>query len=92
LKTDPDILEEIKDEIRADVEGELLSEQHHLVDEVAKRKKEVSDLQGKKSTLQKDIKQEQKNFTDMQTKFKPRKDDLQRVLKLAKETKPPVLI
>ncbi|MCL2874367.1 MAG: hypothetical protein FWE29_05475 [Defluviitaleaceae bacterium] len=73
-------------------EGEkqkLLSEQHHLVDEVAKHKEEVSILQGEKSTLQNDIKQERKNFTDMQTKFKPRKDDLQRVLKLAKETKPP---
>ena len=87
MKTDPDIL----DEIRAEVEIELLSEQQHLVDEISKHKKEVNNLQGKKSTLQKDIKQEQKNFTDMQTKFKPRKDDLQRVLKLAKETKPPVL-
>ena len=91
LKTDPEILDEIKDEIRADFESELLSEQQHLVDEIAKRKNEATELQGKKSTLQKDIKQEQKNFTDMQNKFQPRKDDLQRVLKLAKETKPPVL-
>jgi len=86
MKTDPDIM----DELRAEVEGELLSEQQHLADEIAKHKKEVTNLQGKKSTLQKDIKQEQKNFTDMQTKFKPRQDDLQRVLKLAKEVKPPV--
>jgi len=91
LRADPDIVDEIKDEIRVDIQAELLSEQQHLIDEVAKRKEEISNLQGEKSTLQNDIKQERKNFTDMQTKFKPRKDDLQRVLKLAKETKPPVL-
>ena len=91
MKSDPEILDEIKDDIRAEVESELLSEQQYLVDEISKNKKEVNNLQGKKSTLQKEIKQEQKNYTDMQTKFKPRKDDLQRVLKLAKETKPSVL-
>jgi hypothetical protein len=91
LKTDPEILDEIKDEIRADVEDELLSEQRHLVDEITKQKTEVSELQQKKSTLQKDLKQEQKNFTDMQVKFKPRQDDLKRVLKLAKEVKPAIL-
>jgi len=87
MKSDPEIL----DELRADVEGELLSEQQHLIDEIDDQKTEVAALRGEKSTLQKNIKQEQKNFTDMQTKFKPRQDDLQRVLKLSKEVKPAVL-
>ena len=84
-------MDEIKDEIRADVEDELLSEQQHLVDEIAKHSQDLTSLQSKKSTLQQEIKQEQKNFSDMQAKFKPRQDDLQKVLKLAKETKLPVL-
>jgi hypothetical protein len=91
LKSDPDIVDEIKEETRAEVEDELLSEQQHLVDEIAKHNQELIILQDKKMLLLQDIKQEQKMFTEMQTKFKPRKDDLQRVLKLAKETKPPVL-
>ena len=33
--------EEIKAEVRADFEVELLSEQQHLVDEIAKHKQEV---------------------------------------------------
>ena len=104
LKADPDTLDEIKDEIRADIEDELLSEQQHIIDDIAKNKDEISTLQkeksallGEKSQLATDITQakknlttEQKNFTDMQTKFKPRQDDLQRVLNLAKITKPPV--
>jgi len=52
LKADPDILEEIKDEIRADVEDELLSEQQHLVDEIATNKKAVDNLQGEMTALQ----------------------------------------
>jgi hypothetical protein len=91
LKTDPEILDEIKDEIRIEVEGELLSEQQHLVDEIAKNKKEVTDLQGKKSELQKDIKKEQKNFTDMQSQFQPRKDDVDRVNKISREASPSIL-
>jgi len=48
-------------------------------------------LKSKINGLEANIKQEQKNFTDIQTKFKPRKDDLERVNKLAKQVKPPVL-
>ena len=51
MKTDPDIM----DELRADVESDLLSEQQHLVDEIAKHKKDVSNLQSEKSTLQNDL-------------------------------------
>jgi len=68
-----------------------LSEQQHLIDEIANHKQELIILQDKKIILLQDIKQEQKTFADMQTKFQPRQDDLQRVLKLAKETKPPIL-
>ena len=90
LKTDPEILDEIKDDIRADVEDELISEQQRFVDEITKYKQEEKILQDKKFALQQDIRQEQKNFTDMQMKFRPRKDDLRRVLKLAEEVKPGV--
>ena len=98
IKTDPELLDEIKDEIRADIEDDLLSEQQHLVDEVAKHRQEVASLQGEKSTLKNDVqaekdklKAEQKNFTDMQSQYKPRKDDLEKISKLERETKPNVL-
>jgi chromosome segregation ATPase len=55
LRTDPDILDEIKEEIRADVEDELLSEQQHLVDEIAKHKKEVTTLQGEMTAFQSEL-------------------------------------
>ena len=87
LRTDPEIL----DEVRAEVEGELLSEQQYLVDKIAKHKKEMTDLQGKKSTLKKEIAQEQKNFNDMQLKFTPRKDDLEKVNKINREASPSIL-
>ena len=51
MKTDPDIM----DELRAEVEGELLSEQQHLVDDIAKRKDEVTDLQTQKNTLKNEL-------------------------------------
>ena len=91
LKIDPDILDEIKEEIRSDVVVELLSEQDFLVDEIEKYKGEVNDLQSKKSTLQDEVKQEQKNFNSMQTKFKPRKDDLDKVERIRKDAKLSVL-
>jgi len=47
-------------------------------------------LKSKIEGLQANIKQEQKSFTEMQTQFKPRKDDLERVNKLAKQVKPAV--
>jgi hypothetical protein len=87
IKADPEIL----DEIRADIEEELLSEQQHLVDEIDRHKQELTDLQGKKTTLQGEVKQEQKHFTDMQEKFKPRKDDLEKIKKIKQETKPNIL-
>jgi len=51
MKTDPDIM----DELRAEVESDLLSEQQHLVDEIAKRKGEVSILQTQKNTLKNEL-------------------------------------
>jgi len=56
----------------------------------ALQKQEMS-LKGKIKGLEAEIKQEQKNFVDMQAKFKPRKDDLQRINKLAKEVKPSII-
>jgi len=91
LKTDPDILSDIKDEIRADVVVDLLSEQELLVDEIEQHKREVTALQTEKSTLQDEVKQEQKNFNSMQTNFKPRKDDLDKVERIRKVAKLSVL-
>jgi len=51
MKTDPDIM----DELRAEVEGELLSEQQHLVDDIAKHKGEVTDLQTQKNMLKSEL-------------------------------------
>jgi len=48
MKTDPDIM----DELRAKVEGELLSEQQHLVEEIAKHKKEVGNLQSELDNIE----------------------------------------
>jgi hypothetical protein len=64
--------------------------------EAIEREKEkfTQEIQKAKSEIKKikdDMKQEQKNFTTMQKKFKPRQDDLERVNKLAKQVKPPVL-
>jgi len=51
MKTDPDIM----DELRAEVESELLSEQQHLVDEIAKHNGEITTLKSEKTTLQSDL-------------------------------------
>jgi len=51
LRADPDIM----DELRAEVESDLLSEQQHLVDEIAKHKGEVTDLQAQKNTLKNEL-------------------------------------
>jgi chromosome segregation ATPase len=51
MKTDPDIM----DELRSEVEGELLSEQQHLVDDIAKHKGEITDLQAQKNTLKNEL-------------------------------------
>jgi len=51
MKTDPDIM----DELRAEVEGELLSEQQHLVDEIAKHKGDIATLQDEMTVLQNDL-------------------------------------
>jgi len=105
LKAEPEVFEEIKDGIRAEIEGELLSEQQHLMDEINKHKEEVSSLHEEKSALQSEttqlkknalkekqkITREQKKFTAMQEKFKPRVDDLERINKIQKEAKPSVL-
>ncbi|MCL2285474.1 MAG: plasmid recombination protein [Firmicutes bacterium] len=101
MKTDPDIL----DDVRAEVEAVLLSEQQHLIDENSKHRQEALELMETKDTLIDEIKQtqgkvqaekdklkaEQKNFSDMQSQFKPRKDDLDRVNQLSRETKPSTL-
>jgi hypothetical protein len=98
LLTDPDIIEEA----RADLEIELLSEQQHLVDEITKRRHEALELMEKTDLLKDEVRQaqkdvavekgklktEQKNFMDMQAKFKPRKDALERVNKISREAKP----
>jgi len=47
MKADPDIMDEIKDEIWADIEDELLSEQQNLVDEISSSKKEIADADKK---------------------------------------------
>ncbi|MCL1997101.1 MAG: plasmid recombination protein [Defluviitaleaceae bacterium] len=95
LKADPDMIDEIKGELRADVEDDWLSNNQHLVDAVAIIEKEVTELEDAKTTLQDtktklqaDIRAEKKNFNDMQTKFQPRKDDLDRVSKISREAKP----
>jgi len=51
LRADPDIM----DELRAEVESDLLSEQQHLVDEITKHKGEVTTLQTQKNTLKNDL-------------------------------------
>ena len=51
MKTDPDIM----DELRAEVEGELLSEQQHLVDEITKNKGDITTLQTRKNTLKNEL-------------------------------------
>jgi len=51
IKTDPDII----DELRAEVESELLSEQQHLVNEITKHKGDISTLQGEKTALQSEL-------------------------------------
>jgi chromosome segregation ATPase len=51
LRTDLDIIEEVK----ADLEIELLSEQQHLVDEIAKHRSEVTTLQGEMTALQSEL-------------------------------------
>ena len=111
-KSDPEIWGEIKDEMRADFEDELLSEQKHLLTEIKKHKREVVALQSQKNTLQSEVKQaqnrvkaeqdklgiekskvlaEQKIFKDMQQKFQPRKDDLEKINKISQEAKPIML-
>ena len=62
-----------------------------LLKELAELQKNIKALENQEIALNEKIKQEQKNFTDMQTKFKPRKNDLERVNKLAKQIKPAVL-
>ena len=91
LKSDPEIIDEIKDEVRADVEDAWLSENQHLVDVVTKIENEVTTLQETKTALQADIKAEKKNFTAMQTKYQPRKDDLDRVNKVSRESRPTLI-
>jgi hypothetical protein len=76
-------LEVERDKLAAE-NAEIKKANKALRDEEAALKSNVEGLRA-------DIKQEQKNFSEMQTKFKPRKDDLERVNKLAKEVKPPVL-
>jgi hypothetical protein len=102
MRTDLEILDEIKEEIRADVEDDLLSEQKHLVEEIDQHRKEALELMEKKDELINEVKEvqksvtaekdkmktEQKKFSDMQEKFKPRKDDLDRVNKIIREAKP----
>jgi len=51
IKTDPDII----DELRAEVENELLSEQQHLVNEITKHKGDISTLRGEKTALQSEL-------------------------------------
>ena len=51
MKTDPDIM----DELREEVESELLSEQQHLVDEIAKHKGEITAMQTQKNTLKSEL-------------------------------------
>ena len=51
MKTDPDIM----DELRVEVEGDLLSEQQHLVDEIAKHKGDITTLQTQKNTLKNEL-------------------------------------
>ena len=105
MKTDPEILDEIKDEIRADIEDDLLSEQQHLVDEIKQYRHEALELMDKTDSLRDEVRQvqkdaaaekaklqaEQKNFSDMQEKFQPRKNDLDRVNKISREHKPNAL-
>ena len=55
LKTDPEILGEIKDEIRADIEDDLLAEQQHLADEINAKKQDIEILQAEKAILQSDL-------------------------------------
>ena len=101
IKADPDIIDEIKEDLRADIESELLSEQQHIIDEIAKHRKEALELMDTKDNLKYEVeevqkavnaeksklKAEQENFSDMQAKFKPRKDDLDRVNKISREAK-----
>ena len=105
LKADPELLDELKEGIRADVEDELLSEQQHLVNEISNHRKEALELMDKKDDLKNEVEEiqnsinaekakltsEQKNFSAMQKQFKPRKDDLEKITKLKNETKPHIL-
>jgi hypothetical protein len=61
------------------------------IEELEAIEKEKEKLAQEIKKIKNDIKQEQKNFTSIQKKFKPRKDDLERVDKLARQVKPPVL-
>jgi len=90
-RQDPNILNQLKAEVRLDMQEELLTEQQYLVDEVSEYKKEVNRLLEKKTKLQNTVKQEQQNFKNMQKQFKPRKDDLDKINKISKEAKPAVL-
>jgi len=88
-------------QLKSETEAELAvleAERDKLAAENAERQKGIKTLQEQEAALKSDveglradIRQEQKNFADMQSKFKPRKDSLERVNKLAKEVKPPVL-
>ena len=48
MRADPDVM----DELRAEVESDLLSEQQHLVKEIAKHKKEVGNLQSELDNIE----------------------------------------
>jgi len=87
-------------QLKSETEKEIAAleaERDRLAAENAEREKGIEVLQEQEKALksnieglQANIKQEQKNFTEMQTKFKPRKNDLERVNKLAKQIKPAV--
>ena len=77
---------------------EMQKKSAEIAQEIEKRTKALESLQEQETSLQskieglkEDIKQEQKDFKDIQKKFKPRKDDLERVNKLARQVKPPIL-
>ena len=51
MKSDPDII----DELRVEVEGELLSEQQHLVDEITKQKSDITTLKTQRNSLKSEL-------------------------------------
>jgi len=55
LKSDLDIMYDIKEELRADVEEELLSEQQYLVNEIFEQKQAVSSLKDEKTAFQNEL-------------------------------------